>query len=114
MRIKTPGTDTKVGTLSGGNQQKCAIARQLHAGTEILLVDEPTRGVDVAAKRDIYELLVELTTTRGASVVMVSSELPEILGLCNRIVVMRDGAVSAFLEGEGATEETIMAHAVWH
>ena len=114
MRIKTPGTDAKVGTLSGGNQQKCAIARQLHAGTEILLVDEPTRGVDVAAKRDIYELLVELTTSRGASVVMVSSELPEILGLCNRIVVMRDGAVSALLEGESATEESIMAHAVWH
>jgi ribose transport system ATP-binding protein len=114
MRIKTPGTDTKVDTLSGGNQQKCAIARQLHAGTEILLVDEPTRGVDVAAKRDIYELLVELTATRGASVVLVSSELSEILGLCNRIVVMRDGAVSAFLDGEGATEETIMAHAVWH
>ena len=114
MRIKTPGTDAKVGTLSGGNQQKCAIARQLHAGTEILLVDEPTRGVDVAAKRDIYELLVDLTTSRGASVVMVSSELPEILGLCNRIVVMRDGAVSALLEGESATEESIMAHAVWH
>jgi len=114
MRIKTPGTDAKVGTLSGGNQQKCAIARQLHAGTEILLVDEPTRGVDVAAKRDIYELLVELTTSRGASVVMVSSELPEILGLCNRIVVMRDGAVSTLLDGESATEESIMAHAVWH
>jgi ribose transport system ATP-binding protein len=114
LRIKTPGSDTKVGTLSGGNQQKCAIARQLHAGTEILLVDEPTRGVDVAAKRDIYELLVDLTASRGASVVMVSSELPEILGLCNRIVVMRGGTVSALLEGESATEETIMAHAVWH
>jgi ribose transport system ATP-binding protein len=85
----------------------------LHAGTEILLVDEPTRGVDVAAKREIYDLLVELTSTRGAAVVMVSSELPEILGLCNRIVVMREGAVSAVLDGEGATEETIMAHAVW-
>ncbi|TGT28717.1 sugar ABC transporter ATP-binding protein, partial [Mesorhizobium sp. M4B.F.Ca.ET.169.01.1.1] len=97
----------------GGNQQKCGIARQLHAGTEILLVDEPTRGVDVAAKREIYDLLVELTSTRGAAVVMVSSELPEILGLCNRIVVMREGAVSAVLDGEGATEETIMAHAVW-
>jgi ribose transport system ATP-binding protein len=113
MRIKTPGTGAKVRTLSGGNQQKCGIARQLHAGTEILLVDEPTRGVDVAAKREIYDLLVELTSTRGAAIVMVSSELPEILGLCNRIVVMREGAVSAVLDGEGATEETIMAHAVW-
>lgn len=113
MRIKTPSAGAKVRTLSGGNQQKCGIARQLHAGTEILLVDEPTRGVDVAAKREIYDLLVELTSTRGAAVVMVSSELPEILGLCNRIVVMREGAVSAVLDGEGATEETIMAHAVW-
>ncbi|CAN7743118.1 sugar ABC transporter ATP-binding protein [Mesorhizobium amorphae] len=113
MRIKTPGPSTKVRTLSGGNQQKCGIARQLHAGTEILLVDEPTRGVDVAAKREIYDLLAELTSKRGASVVMVSSELPEILGLCNRIIVMREGAISAVLEGEGATEETIMAHAVW-
>ncbi|TPJ71259.1 sugar ABC transporter ATP-binding protein [Mesorhizobium sp. B2-7-1] len=113
MRIKTPSASAKVRTLSGGNQQKCGIARQLHAGTEILLVDEPTRGVDVAAKREIYDLLVELTSTRGAAIVMVSSELPEILGLCNRIVVMREGAVSAVLDGEGATEETIMAHAVW-
>lgn len=78
-----------------------------------MLVDEPTRGVDVAAKRDIYDLLVELTSERGASVVMVSSELPEIIGLCNRIIVMREGVVSAILEGPGATEEAIMAHAVW-
>ncbi|WP_292147022.1 sugar ABC transporter ATP-binding protein [Mesorhizobium sp.] len=113
MRIKTTSASAKVRTLSGGNQQKCGIARQLHAGTEILLVDEPTRGVDVAAKREIYDLLVELTSTRGAAVVMVSSELPEILGLCNRIVVMREGAVSAVLNGENATEEIIMAHAVW-
>jgi len=113
MRIKTPGVHTKVRTLSGGNQQKCGIARQLHAGTDILLVDEPTRGVDVAAKRDIYDLIVELTAGRGASVVMVSSELPEIVGLCHRIVVMRGGTVAAVLDGRSATEEAIMAHAVW-
>lgn len=114
LRIKTPGGGTKVRTLSGGNQQKCGIARQLHAGTRILLVDEPTRGVDVAAKREIYDLLVELTAGRGASVLMVSSDLPEILGLCHRIVVMRDGAVSAVLDADAATEEAIMTHAVWH
>lgn len=113
LRIKTPGGNAKLRTLSGGNQQKCGIARQLHGGTRLLLVDEPTRGVDVAAKRDIYDLLVELTARQGASVVMVSSELPEILGLCHRIVVMRGGAVSAILQGEGATEEEIMSHAVW-
>jgi ribose transport system ATP-binding protein len=79
-----------------------------------LLIDEPTRGVDVAAKRDIYDLLVELTAVRGASVVMVSSELPEILGLCNRIVVMREGEISTILKGGSATEEEIMVHAVRH
>jgi ribose transport system ATP-binding protein len=114
MRIKTPGASTKTRTLSGGNQQKCGIARQLNAGTQILLIDEPTRGVDVAAKRDIYNLLVELTAVRGASVIMVSSELPEILGLCNRIVVMREGEISTILKGDSATEEEIMVHAVWH
>jgi ribose transport system ATP-binding protein len=114
MRIKTPAGSAKTRTLSGGNQQKCGIARQLNAGTQILLIDEPTRGVDVAAKRDIYDLLVELTAARGASVVMVSSELPEIIGLCNRIVVMREGEISAILNGDGTTEEEIMIHAVSH
>jgi ribose transport system ATP-binding protein len=114
MRIKTPSGATRVRTLSGGNQQKCGIARQLSAGTSILLVDEPTRGVDVAAKREIYDLLVQVTANMGASVVMVSSELPEILGLCDRILVMRQGEVAAILEGKAATEESIMSHAVWN
>jgi ribose transport system ATP-binding protein len=114
MRIKTPSGATRVRALSGGNQQKCGIARQLSAGTSILLVDEPTRGVDVAAKREIYDLLVRLTASMGASVVMVSSELPEILGLCDRIMVMRQGSIAAILEGPGTSEETIMSHAVWN
>nr|WP_313534006.1 sugar ABC transporter ATP-binding protein [Brucella anthropi] len=114
MRIKTPSGATRVRTLSGGNQQKCGIARQLNAGTTILLVDEPTRGVDVAAKREIYDLLVQLTSTFGASVVMVSSELPEVLGMCDRIMVMRQGSVSAIVDGKGATEESLMSHAVWN
>lgn len=114
MKIKTPGPGTRVRNLSGGNQQKCGLARQLNCGAQILLVDEPTRGVDVAAKREIYDLLVDLTASRGSSVLMVSSELPEIIGLCDRIVVMRQGAISAVLEGHGCTEESIMSHAVWH
>ncbi|WP_439615209.1 sugar ABC transporter ATP-binding protein [Shinella sp.] len=114
MRIKTPSGATRVHTLSGGNQQKCGIARQLSAGTQILLVDEPTRGVDVAAKREIYDLLVRLTKDMGAAVVMVSSELPEVLGLCDRIMVMRQGEVSAIVDGKSASEETLMAHAVWN
>jgi ribose transport system ATP-binding protein len=114
MRIKTPSGATRVRTLSGGNQQKCGIARQLNAGTSILLVDEPTRGVDVAAKREIYDLLIQLTSTLGASVVMVSSELPEVLGMCDRIMVMRQGTVSAIVDGKSATEESLMSHAVWN
>jgi ribose transport system ATP-binding protein len=77
-------------------------------------VDEPTRGVDVAAKREIYDLLVQLTSSLGASVVMVSSELPEVLGMCDRIMVMRQGSVSAIVDGKGATEESLMSHAVWN
>jgi ribose transport system ATP-binding protein len=114
LRIKTPSGDTKIMNLSGGNQQKCSLARQLAAGTKILLVDEPTRGVDVAAKREIYELLTELTTRNQASVLMVSSELPEIIGMCDRIIVMRDGAIAATIDGRSASEEAIMAHAVLH
>jgi ribose transport system ATP-binding protein len=114
MNIKTPSAETRVRNLSGGNQQKCGLARQLNCGADILLIDEPTRGVDVAAKREIYDLLVELTARRGASVVMVSSELPEVIGLCTRIVVMREGRVSQILDGPGSTEESIMQHAVWH
>ena len=79
-----------------------------------MLIDEPTRGVDVAAKREIYDLLVQLTSTLGASVVMVSSELPEVLGMADRIVVMRQGTVSAIVDGQVATEETLMSHAVWN
>jgi ribose transport system ATP-binding protein len=114
MRIKTPSGETKIMNLSGGNQQKCSLARQLAAGTKILLADEPTRGVDVAAKREIYELFTELTTRDRTSVLMVSSELPEIIGLCDRIIVMQDGRIAATLDGRSATEESIMAHAVVH
>jgi ribose transport system ATP-binding protein len=113
MRVKTPSPETKIGALSGGNQQKCGLARLLHAGARILLVDEPTRGVDVAAKREIYDLFTELTAKTNVSVVMVSSELPEVLGLCDRIVVMREGAVAATLDSAHTTEEEIMSHAVW-
>lgn len=114
LHIKTPSAATKIMNLSGGNQQKCGLARQLTAGTQILLVDEPTRGVDVAAKREIYELLIDLTRRERKSIIMVSSELPEVLGLCDRIIVMRDGAISSIIDGRSATEESLMSHAVLH
>jgi ribose transport system ATP-binding protein len=112
LDIRTPATETPVNELSGGNQQKCMIARSLNARCQILLVDEPTRGVDVGAKREIYQLLAQLADEEGAAIVMVSSELPEILGLSDRIVVMRDGRITGrFRRGE-ASEEMLIACAV--
>src|SRR3712207_5003971 len=110
LSIRTPGAATRVRNLSGGNQQKVIFAKWLHAECRILLIDEPTRGVDVGAKREIYRLLRGLQA-RGVAILMVSSELPEILGLSDRIVVMREGRISAVLAREEATEERIMLHA---
>jgi ribose transport system ATP-binding protein len=95
--------------LSGGNQQKVIFSKWLQADCRVLLVDEPTRGVDVGAKREIYQLLRQLTQ-RGVAIVMVSSELPEILGMSDRILVMREGRIAAEVPRASATEERIMAH----
>lgn len=113
LAIKTPSLRTRVRQLSGGNQQKAVLARWLHAECRILLVDEPTRGVDVGAKREIHDRLRELAG-RGVAIVVVSSELPEILSLSDRILVMREGRVTASLEAESASEERIMHHATFH
>ncbi len=111
LRIKVVGPWVRVGTLSGGNQQKVVLARALAAGSDIVLLDEPTRGIDVGAKAEIYELIAELAR-EGKAVVLVSSELPEILGLADRIVVMREGRVSRTFERAEATQEAIMAAAL--
>jgi ribose transport system ATP-binding protein len=103
---------SRIAELSGGNQQKCMVARTLNARCGILLIDEPTRGVDVGTKRDIYQLLASLADDERAAIVMVSSELPEILGMSDRILVMRDGRVAARFAREEASEEMLMAHAV--
>jgi ribose transport system ATP-binding protein len=114
LRIKTPGPATPTLSLSGGNQQKCVIARLVSADCRILLADEPTRGVDVGAKREIYDLLVELAETRRLAVLMASSELPEILGLCDRVYVMREGRITAELQTRNTTEEDVMRFAALH
>jgi ribose transport system ATP-binding protein len=110
LTIRTPGPATLVRALSGGNQQKVIFAKWLHAECRVLLIDEPTRGVDVGAKREIYALLRDLAA-RGVAIVMVSSELPEVIGLSDRVMVMREGRISAELAMADATEERIMAHA---
>jgi ribose transport system ATP-binding protein len=112
LNIRTPSLNSRISTLSGGNQQKCMIARSLNADCAILLVDEPTRGVDVGAKREIYQLLAHLADEERAAIVMVSSELPEILGLSDRIIVMRDGRIAGRFERSEASEARLMAAAI--
>ena len=111
MRVRAASTSQTVGSLSGGNQQKVMIGRWLASGVDVLLVEEPTRGVDVGAKSEIYGLLREFANGGGA-VLIVSSELTEILGLCDRILVVRGGDIVAELAGEATTEEEIMRFAL--
>ncbi|HMG20497.1 MAG TPA: sugar ABC transporter ATP-binding protein, partial [Kofleriaceae bacterium] len=106
LRIRTPSLRQRAVNLSGGNQQKVVIAKWLAAETEILLFDEPTRGIDVGAKSEIYRLLNELAG-QGKSIVMISSELPEVLRMSHRIIVMCEGRITGELPG-GASQEQIM------
>lgn len=108
MRIKTPSQKTKIRSLSGGNQQKVILGRWLLCQPGILLLDEPTRGIDVGAKYEIYQLMIDLAN-QGKTVLMVSSEMPELLGVCDRIIVMSNGRIAGeVLPGESSQEE-IMA-----
>lgn len=107
MKIKTPGQKTQIRTLSGGNQQKVILGRWLLTEPDILMLDEPTRGIDVGAKYEIYQLIGELAE-KGKSVILVSSELPEILGVCDRICVMSGGRTVGELDAATATQEQIM------
>ena len=109
LGVKTPTVEQNVGNLSGGNQQKVLIAKWIFAEPEILMMDEPTRGVDVGAKYEIYEIINDLVA-QGKSVLMVSSELPEILGMCDRIYVMNECHIVAELENKGVTQEMIMGY----
>ncbi len=110
LDIKTPSIRQKVRNLSGGNQQKVVIAKWLTADTEILIFDEPTRGIDVGAKSEIYHLLNDLAR-QGKSIIMISSELPEILRMSHRIIVMCEGRIRGELSGAEATQEKIMTFA---
>lgn len=107
MHTKTPTQDTKIRSLSGGNQQKVIIGRWLLTDPEVLLLDEPTRGIDVGAKYEIYQLIIDLAN-KGKTVVMVSSEMPELLGVCDRIVVMSGGRVAGEVDARNTTQEEIM------
>ncbi len=108
LRVATPTLDTQVQYLSGGNQQKVVVAKWLLQDSDILFLDEPTRGIDVGAKAEIYRLINDLVE-QGRTVIMISSEMPEILGMCDRIVVLHEGRKMGELLREEATQEKIMA-----
>ncbi len=110
MRVKTPDEKTKIRTLSGGNQQKVILGRWLLTKPKILLLDEPTRGIDVGAKYEIYALIQSLARD-GRGVIMVSSEMPELLGVCDRIIVMSGGRIAGEVYPESTTQEEIMTYA---
>lgn len=108
LRVKTPNQEAKIGFLSGGNQQKVILARWLLTDPTVLLLDEPTRGIDVGAKYEIYQLIIELAK-EGKTVIMVSSEMPELLGVCDKILVMSGGRLSGEVDAKTADQEQIMA-----
>lgn len=107
LNIKTPNKDQLIKNLSGGNQQKVILAKWLLLSPDILIIDEPTRGIDVGAKKEIYELLNELKES-GKAIIMISSDLPEVLGISDRILVMSEGKITGELNREEATQEKIM------
>ena len=111
LSIKTASADTPIKSLSGGNQQKVLIGRWLLTHPEYLILDEPTRGIDVGAKSEIYDIMRGMAD-QGKAIIMVSSEMPELLSTCDRIIVFRNGEISGILNNEEATEEKIMYAAV--
>jgi len=110
LRIRTPGIEAPVRSLSGGNQQKTVLARWLAMRPKLLLLDEPTHGVDVGAKAEIYAIIRALAHD-GVAILLISSELPEVLELSDRIVIMREGRVAAVLDRAQADEHSVMLHA---
>ena len=107
LAVKTPGMKAMIKNLSGGNQQKVIFARALLTKPKIIILDEPTRGIDVGAKTEIYHIINSLKA-EGNAVIMISSELPELLGICDRILVMHEGKLNGEFSREEATEENIM------
>ena len=110
LNLKCGHVGEPVSNLSGGNQQKVAIAKLLSVNPKVIFLDEPTRGVDVGAKSEIHRILRDLAR-KGMGIVMISSELPELIGVCDRVLVVREGRISGELSGKDMTEENIMYRA---
>jgi ribose transport system ATP-binding protein len=110
MQIKVADVSQKMNTLSGGNQQKVLIAKLLSVSPKVVIMDEPTRGIDIGAKIQVYHLLRKLAS-EGIGVIMISSELPEVIGVCDRVAVMYEGSLCAVLEGDDVSEQSVMQKA---
>jgi rhamnose transport system ATP-binding protein len=113
FRIKAPSSSARVGTLSGGNQQKVSLARWLMTEPRVLVLDEPTQGVDVGAKAEIHGFIMEMAE-RGLAILLISSELPELLGMCDRVAVMCEGRIAGELPAASATAPALLALALGH
>jgi putative multiple sugar transport system ATP-binding protein len=109
MNIKTPSVTQTVGNLSGGNQQKVVLSKWMFSEPDLLILDEPTRGIDVGAKYEIYTIINQLAD-QGKGVLVISSELPEIIGMCDRIYVMNEGEITGEVDKSEATQETLMKY----
>jgi ribose transport system ATP-binding protein len=113
LSIRVAGPSVTVGSLSGGNQQKALLSRWLETKPQVLILDEPTRGVDIGAKSEIYRIIDQLAAT-GVAILLISSELPEVIGTCDRVLVMREGRITGEVGGDtgrAMTEESIMTFA---
>ncbi len=111
LRIKTSSYEAKALNLSGGNQQKVVLAKWLVTNPKVLILDEPTRGIDVGAKQEIYRLIYEIAAT-GVGIILISSEMPEVINLCDRVYVLHEGCLTGVVEREDLTETTIMRYAI--
>jgi rhamnose transport system ATP-binding protein len=111
LRIRLASLRQPIGELSGGNQQKSILARWLLTDPDILILDEPTRGIDIGVKAEFYDMIGELAAS-GRAILLISSELPELLALCDRVLVMSEGRLTANIPRAGATQESIMSAAV--
>ena len=107
LQIKIANEDVEAGTLSGGNQQKVVLAKWLVGDVKVMILDEPTRGIDVGAKSEIHKLMTNFAR-EGMGIIMISSELPEILGMSDRVVVMQEGIIQGILDRSEATQESVM------
>jgi D-xylose transport system ATP-binding protein len=113
LGIRANGQETVVGSLSGGNQQKVVLGKALMTEPQVILLDEPTRGIDVGAKVEVYELVNRLTA-EGKAVLLVSSELPELMGMSDRMVILSNGRIGGAFDRDDATQERILAAAMAH